>query len=153
MRFLLRELRSRDPEFLAKCRRCGMVSLCLWSPRTRPWRTARWTCRTPRPSPRRRRPRAAAGRGLSQRLLTLLAVGGMSSCVAFCGPPEWCVGAPAPAHTVSSAHQSAASRKPPSTDIWAAATRGCAARRWHPHRQRTVGLVVRCRPTTSPLPA
>jgi len=79
--------------------------------------------------------------------------GGMSSCVAFCGPPEWCVGAPAPAHTVSSAHQSAASRKPPSTDIWAAAARGCAARRWHPHRQRTVGLVVRCRPTTSPLPA
>jgi radical SAM protein with 4Fe4S-binding SPASM domain len=28
----VRGLRSQDPEFLAKCRRCRMVNLCLWCP-------------------------------------------------------------------------------------------------------------------------
>src|SRR5450830_680446 len=50
----------------------------------------------------------------------------MSLCVAFRGPREWCVGAPAPAHTVSSAHQNVASQKPPSTDTWAASAKADA---------------------------
>ena len=28
----VRDLRGSDPEFLAKCRRCGLVNLCLWCP-------------------------------------------------------------------------------------------------------------------------
>jgi radical SAM protein with 4Fe4S-binding SPASM domain len=28
----VRDLRGSDPEFLAKCRRCGIVNLCLWCP-------------------------------------------------------------------------------------------------------------------------
>ena len=28
----VRELRSRNPEFLEKCRRCGIVNLRLWRP-------------------------------------------------------------------------------------------------------------------------
>jgi radical SAM protein with 4Fe4S-binding SPASM domain len=28
----VRDLRSRSPEFLQKCRRCGIVNLCLWCP-------------------------------------------------------------------------------------------------------------------------
>jgi len=51
----------------------------------------------------------------------------MSSCVAFRRPRKWCVGAPAPVHTASSAHQNVASRKPPSTDTWAAPAKADAA--------------------------
>jgi len=28
----VRDLRSRNPEFLEKCRRCGIINLCLWCP-------------------------------------------------------------------------------------------------------------------------
>ena len=28
----MRDLRSRNPEFLERCRRCGIINLCLWCP-------------------------------------------------------------------------------------------------------------------------
>ena len=28
----VRDLRSQTPEFLEKCRRCGIINLCLWCP-------------------------------------------------------------------------------------------------------------------------
>src|SRR5450756_1673432 len=52
--------------------------------------------------------------------------GGRSSCVAFRRHREWCVGVPAPAHTLSSAHHTAISARPPSTDTWAAAAKAGA---------------------------